>query len=214
MNPVELILFDLDGTLIDSKKDIVACVNRALFEHGRPTYPESEVGRYIGKGIANLLKQLLGAQVSEDEIQALVISFRASYWSHLVDETTVYPGVVEALRHYQTKPKAIVTNKSQALAQAIVEKLGLSPYFEAVFGPEAFSAQKPDPRPLLEACARWNTPPHRAVLVGDSLVDMTAGKNAGVLTVAALYGYGEPTDMRATKPDYEIQTADGLIGLF
>jgi len=132
----------------------------------------------------------------------------------MADATRPYPGALEALEHYAGVPKLVITNKGQAFADGLIDRLGLRPHFRAVFGAEAFERRKPDPLPLREACRRFGVEPGRAAFVGDSWPDMAASKACGTLSVCALYGYGDAAAMRELRPDYEIHGLPELIGLF
>lgn len=210
---VQFLIFDLDGTLIDSKRDIVLCVNRALVDQGLMPLDEEKIGNQIGRGTEYLFRQLLGTSVSDSEIKTLVERCKHFYSKHLLDHTCVYPGVHETLQFFRTLPKVIVTNKNQEFADSLVNKLGLKTHFEAVFGSEAFPTQKPDSGPILKTCAVWKTEPSQAVIIGDSVFDITAGKMAAVKTVAALYGFTKAEELRRQSPDYEIESAHDLPGI-
>ncbi len=211
---MDLLIFDLDGTLIDSKRDIVMSVNRAFMQLGFPTLPEASIGAEIGRGSEYLFRRLLGDDAPNETIQSLVRCFKLIYSHHLLDHTQVYPGVVESLQHYRNIPKVVVTNKNQAFADRLIEELGLSSHFEAIFGPEAFATQKPDPGPILEVCKRWGVRPSETVVIGDSQFDIVAGKAAEARTVGASYGFSRPEIFELNPPDYRIDAADQLIGLF
>jgi phosphoglycolate phosphatase len=206
---MKLLIFDLDGTLIDSKRDIVLSVNRAFVQLGYPELSEERIGDEIGRGSEYLFKQLLGRDVPD-----LVARFKEVYGHHLLDHTQIYPGMTRALLHYSAIPKVIVTNKNQVFSDRIVNALGLREHFEGVFGSEAFLTQKPHPGPILEVCKRWNVDPSATVIIGDSEFDITAGKAAGVQTVAALYGFSRAGTFKMNRPDFEIHSADQLVGLF
>lgn len=210
---VELFIFDLDGTLVDSKKDIVLCVNRAFSVLGLPTFPEPVIGKEIGYGSERLFRQLLGQRASNDVISELQAAFRDFYAKHMTENTCPYPGVLEVLTHYSEVPKVVVTNKAQALADHLIDRLELRPHFKGVYGFEAFATQKPDPGPILGVCARWDVEPGNAMVVGDSIIDVTAGKKAGTRTVAVLYGFGAEADIRSGEPDFMVRSASEIIGL-
>ncbi len=211
---LKLLIFDLDGTLIDSKKDIVLSVNRAFNQLGFPSMPEEQIGAEIGRGSEYLFKRLLGEATSIQTIETLVAGFKAIYKTHLLDHTLLYPGVHEALSYYQSIPKVVVTNKNQAFADRIVDGLGLRRHFQGVFGSEAFPTQKPDPGPLLAVCKRWNAHPSHTAIIGDSEFDLLAGKAANMLTVGALYGFSDSQIFKRYAPDFKIDSAAELIGLF
>lgn len=207
-------MFDLDGTLIDSRADIVTQVNASLAACGLETRPPEVVGRLIGRGSRYLFRRLLGDDFPDPRLDQLVARFRQLYALHLADATRVYPGVIEALEHYRGLPKVIVTNKPQDFADSLVDRLGLREHFAAVFGAEAFARQKPDPLPVLETCRRYSENPASAAFIGDSCVDLEASRGAGTLTVSAFWGYEDAPALRAMRPDIEIHAARELIGLF
>lgn len=207
-------IFDLDGTLVDSKRDIVFSVNRAFLRLGFPALPEEEVAREIGRGSAFLFRRLLGATVPDGRIEALVVAFKEVYGRHLLDRTRTYPGIVELLSRFGAFRKAVVTNKNQVFADRIVDGLGLRGHFQGVYGSEAFATQKPDPGPILGVCRKWGVAPSEAVVIGDSPFDVAAGKAAGARTVAVRYGFGGPEAFRADPPDFAVDSVDALVGLF
>jgi phosphoglycolate phosphatase len=201
-----MIIFDLDGTLVDSRGDIAAAANAALKDFGLGPVNEAQVGRSIGRGTARLFRDLLGRSTEDAVITKLVTSFRRRYEAGLCERTKLYDGVPILLEALGTRPAVIVTNKSQPFADSIVDRLGVRRYFKAIYGAEAFKGTKPSPRPLVEACTRWRVKPGDAVMVGDTIVDMQAGKSAGLTTVAALYGYGDADELRGMAPDFEAKT--------
>jgi phosphoglycolate phosphatase len=212
---IEIMLFDLDGTLVDSRNDIVTAVNLALDSCGEPTYSFEQVSLCIGRGIRNLFRSLLAKNhPDENKIDALVNAFRSFYSAHMEDSTTVFPGIFKVLEYYSKVPKAVITNKSQASADEVVDLMRLRPYFEGVFGADAFPTQKPDPGPILAICERWRRVREKTVIIGDTAVDMKAGKSAGVITVAALYGYGDKKEIAEMAPDFQIESPGELLGLF
>lgn len=173
-----------------------------------------ESAEEIGRGSEYLFTRLLGAETPRETIKDLVICFKEIYGRHLLDHTQIYPGVMNALSHYSAFPKVIVTNKNQIFSDQIVDATGLRKHFDGVFGSEAFTTQKPDPGPILAVCKQWNKVPSEAVVIGDSEFDIVAGKKAGARTVGVLYGIGHPEAFRAHPPDFQIESADQLIGLF
>lgn len=209
----ELLIFDLDGTLIDSKRDIVECVNRAFSQLGYREQPGELIASQVGRGAELLFKGLLGPRLPESAIKELVASFKGHYEKHLLDHTTLYPDIEEVLTHYGAVRKVVVTNKAQPFANRIVAGLGVAKHFEGVYGSEAFATQKPDPGPIIEVCRRWHAHPAKTAVIGDSEFDLLAGKRAGACTVAVLYGFGSPESLRTLNPDFIVAKARELIEL-
>ena len=202
---IELILFDLDGTLIDSKADLICSVNRMLMLHGAGALEPEIVGGFIGRGMKNLLRQSLRAsKVTHIDLSEATITFEEIYTRHRLDETVLYPGVRKTLRILSPYKKIILTNKPKHHADAIVEALGIAPLFDGVFGGDSFEEMKPSPRPVLQVLARYGVAPHDALLVGDSTYDIKAGKAAQVWTCAALYGYHERAALLSCNPDFRV----------
>jgi len=213
-NRIRALIFDLDGTLIDSKQDIVNQVNRTLRDFGFPERSPSELARGIGSGSHTLFKALFAGHSSAHDdafIDQVVQQFRKNYRAHMADSTEPFPGVWEMLQHFKELPKAIITNKAQLSADSICSHLGLTPHFVAIHGLEAFKTHKPDPGPIREACALLGVEPHEVAFVGDTPVDMAAAKGAGAISVAALYGYGEHAELMAIQPSHAIERVAQLM---
>lgn len=210
-NELKLLIFDLDGTLVDSRRDIIFCVNLSLAAHGLRSFDETQITQFIGRGSHYLFGQLLAGSMSPHQIDELVDSFKKFYFKHLLDHTKLYAGVLETLSHFSHIPKVIVTNKSQIFADRLVEELNLKNHFEGVFGSEAFTKQKPDPEPIKEVCRRWRVAPHQAAIIGDSENDILAGRGAGALTIAALYGFTDSTILKTHQPDFSISSMIELM---
>ncbi|MBI3507596.1 MAG: HAD-IA family hydrolase [Proteobacteria bacterium] len=203
---IRLVLFDLDGTLVDTQRDIVAQARRALALEGYGDFDGEAVARLIGRGSQHLFRTLLGSGTPERRLDAVMERFRSLYAAHLADTSAPYPGIEDALASLASVRKAIVTNKSQVFSDALLKRLGLARHFEAVFGFEAFKKQKPDPEPVREACRRLGAAPHETAMVGDSRFDVEAGRAAGVVTVAALWGYETPAALKGLSPDLTAAT--------
>ena len=187
----ELLAFDLDGTLIDSSGDIAWTANKTLNHFGyEPRSPDS-VRSKIGSGVVVLLERLMPEENPERIAEAKEI-FLKHYAGHLVVDTHLYPGVMETLAHFRDmgKSMAIITNKPRAFADAILDELGLGPFFGVVAGGDTFANRKPHPEPLEEVMRACGVTPARTVFVGDSLIDAETGLRAGVFTVGVSYGFG------------------------
>jgi phosphoglycolate phosphatase len=189
--PIRLILFDLDGTLIDSVGDIAAAANHALAPLGVRPVDRAETRDLVGEGPARLIEKLLltrGLALDADPLVKKTVEY---YSSHLAVHTVPYPGVVEALTSLGAYRKAVVSNKPGALTDGVLRELELSPYFDEVLGSDALPERKPSPTPILHLMEHFHSAPAETVIVGDSPIDVTAGRAAGIWTVAVTYGYGK-----------------------
>ncbi len=187
---VRALIFDLDGTLIDSKLDLVHSVNATLRELHRPELPEDTISSYIGNGAPVLVAKSLGQDVNPDELARALKFFLSHYETHKMDNTCAYPGVPEALKHLSAMPMAVLTNKPVRISVKILEALGLARYFRVVYGGNSFDTKKPDPLGANTILREFSTRPSEAVVIGDSEVDVQTARNAGMLAVAVNYGFG------------------------
>ena len=195
---VRALIFDLDGTLIDSKQDLIHSVNAMLVKMGREKLHEDTISGYIGHGAPKLVARALGDGASAAEREQALKFFLAHYEEHKLDSTRPYPGVTEALEELREFPMAVLTNKPVRVSRRILEGLGLGKYFRAVYGGNSFETKKPDPlgaRKILEELCRSA---RETMMVGDSEVDVQTARNAGTLAAAVNYGFG--THDRAAYP--------------
>ena len=204
MSPVHAIIFDLDGTLIDSVPDIASAVNAALSGVGCPTLPDVKIAGYVGHGLRQLLEDCLGPLATEEKLDKGEKLFGEHYRKHCLDRTTVYPGVKETLSSLNGRPMAVVSNKPEAFVLQILKGLNLAGDFEAILGEEAIPFQKPRPEPLWEAAKRLGNRPETTLMVGDSPIDIRAGKAAGMATCAVSYGLTKKELLESEKPDHLI----------
>jgi phosphoglycolate phosphatase len=195
---VRALIFDLDGTLIDSRRDLICSVHAMLEEMGREQLHEDTISGFIGHGAPQLVGRALGSGATEDECQRALKFFLAFYEEHKLDSTCAYPGVPEALEHLAAFPMAILTNKPVRVSMRILEELGLAKYFRAVYGGNSFETKKPDPLGARTILREFGAAPAEAVLIGDSEVDVQTARNAGTLAAAVNYGFG--THDRAAYP--------------
>src|SRR5947208_6465428 len=195
---VRALIFDLDGTLIDSKLDLIRSVNAMLHEMGREQLHEDTISGYIGHGAPQLVGQALGHGATEAERERALKFFLAYYEDHKLDSTCAYPGVPEALEHLAAFPMAVLTNKPVRVSMRILEELGLAKYFRAVYGGNSFETKKPDPLGARTILREFGVASAEAMLIGDSEVDVQATRNAGTLVAAVNYGFG--THHRAAFP--------------
>jgi phosphoglycolate phosphatase len=195
---IHALIFDLDGTLIDSQRDLIRSVNAMLQEMGREPLHEDTISGHIGHGAPQLIRRALGARASDAECERALKFFLAHYEEHKLDSTRAYPGVPEALKRLAAFPMAILTNKPARVSARILEGLGLAKYFRAVYGGNSFETKKPDPLGAHAILGELGVAPGQAMIIGDSDVDVQTARNAGTLAAAVNYGFG--THDRAAYP--------------
>jgi phosphoglycolate phosphatase len=190
LSPVRALIFDLDGTLIDSKQDLIHSVNAMLRELGRGALPEETISGYIGHGAPQLVARALGDGCAEEERRRALEFFLRYYETHKMDTTCAYPGVAETLEKLAKMPMAVLTNKPVRISVRILDAMGLSKYFRAIYGGNSFETKKPDPLGARTILRELGVEPEKALLVGDSEVDVQTARNAGMLAAAVNYGFG------------------------
>jgi phosphoglycolate phosphatase len=216
---IKLLIFDLDGTLIDSRLDLIHTVNATLRHLGRPQLPGDVIATYVGDGAPMLVRRALGDPDDQQLVQKALDFFLAYYREHKLDHTHVYTGIREALTALQASnngqpPKmAVLSNKPVVPSRAIVEALGLAPFFSQVYGGNSFPTKKPDPHGAMTLLAENAVTPKQALIVGDSSNDVLTGRNAGLWTVGVTYGFA-PQTLEVTPPDVVIDSPRELAELF
>jgi phosphoglycolate phosphatase len=217
---IKLVIFDLDGTLIDSRLDLVHAVNAALRHIGRPELPDHVIASYVGDGAPILIARALGDDIVDEATIRKGLEFFLSYYrEHKLDHTTVYAGVVEALAAIQNasnghpRKLAVLTNKPVIPSRAIVDALKLAPYFSQVYGGNSFATKKPDPEGALRLLEEIGVPAEQAVMVGDSHTDVETGRNAGLWTVGVTYGFA-PHTLADASPDVLVDHPRELAEVF
>jgi len=219
---IKLMIFDLDGTLIDSRLDLVHSVNAALRHIGRPALPDDVIASYVGDGAPILIQRALGGEVVEEAIVRKGLEFFLSYYrEHKLDHTTVYPGIVDALTAIQSshngtgtqRKMAVLSNKPVNPSRAIVEALGLGKFFSQVYGGNSFATKKPDPEGARKLLAEYGVQPEHAAIVGDSQVDILTGRNAGMHTIGVTYGFA-PHTLEDESADVLVDSPGDLAKVF
>jgi phosphoglycolate phosphatase len=209
---MELVIFDLDGTLIDSKLDLARSVNAMRRHLGFPELADELIFTYVGNGAPVLVKRALGSDAS-DSLAAQGLEFFLQYYRrHLLDHTVLYPGVREALESIREGgiPMAVLTNKPIGPTEAIIEGLGLRSHFFRVYGGNSFEQKKPDPVGVLRLLGESGAQPDRSVLVGDSAVDVRTARNAGIRAAGMTYGF-QPEGLTSDPPDYLLDRMEQLL---
>jgi len=210
---ISLIVYDFDGTLVDTLFDIADAVNLSLNELGLRTLSRATIRKYVGKGVERLMAQSIDGTGYTDLPRAVEL-FRRHYSENLMNHTRFYPSGREILDHFRDKKQAICSNKPEDFVRCILESLKSLDYFDAILGGDSVESKKPDPEGLLHLLDRFQCSPEMAVLVGDSPVDIETGKRAGVYTCIVNYGFGNPKEIASANPDCCIDHLSELKDLF
>ncbi len=217
---VTAVFFDLDGTLVDSVPDLTAAINVMLQQLNLPKREEAQVRCWVGNGMDNLIRRaLVGDMDSRRADPELFVRakplYKAAYAEHISVYSALYPGARQGLNELRTAglPMACVTNKSAEFARPLLERLGISEFFTAVVGGECAAHPKPAPDALLLCAERLGVSISQGLMVGDSLNDVGAARNAGCPVVCVPYGYNHGYDIRDAQPDAVIDSIADLPAL-
>jgi 2-phosphoglycolate phosphatase len=209
MVEIDTVFFDLDGTLVDARKDIVKAVNYTLRKLGFSERPAEEIISYIGTGTKDLMRNSLGRRNAAYTDKAVSV-FSGYYEKHSADESRLYPHVREILEYLEDKRKFILTNRFSRFARLTLEGLGIKDCFEEIIGADDESCRKPSPCLLGNAMTRLKVNKAHALIIGDMAIDIETGKNAGVKTCWVTYGLGKKEDLKGLRPDYVISDISDL----
>lgn len=196
-------MFDLDGTLVDSREDIVNAVNFTLKAVGLQGKSKQKISSYIGQGVEDLIRRSLGNK-KEALLKRVLFVFEKYYRKHSTDRSILYPGVEEVLEYFKDKRKIIVTNRNYEFALLTLKALGVYDYFEDIVGGDDIGCMKPSSCPLDRAIYGLDINKEKAIIVGDMYIDILAGKKAGIITCGVTYGIGKKEDIIKVKPDFII----------
>jgi phosphoglycolate phosphatase len=212
MIPISLLIFDLDGTLVNTLDDIAASVNHTVNRLGKPPLTPDEVRRYVGDGIETLMVRSLGGQTTR--IAEAVDIYKEHHRRNLMVHSALYPGVKETLEYYKTLPMAVISNKTMEFISPLLERLGIRGYFSQVIGADSGLPLKPAPDAVDAIVAGFKVRKDRAVIVGDGTTDVLAGKAAGIITCSVTYGFRSEAELRKAAPDNMIHELAELKRLF
>jgi phosphoglycolate phosphatase len=216
----KLLIFDLDGTLVDSREDLANSINAMLRHFKKKELPHEVIASYIGDGAPMLVRRALGDPDDENFVQDALLYFMAWYREHKLDSTYVYEGIKEALNAIQKSrdglplKMAVLSNKPVGPSRAIVEALGLGPYFFQIYGGNSFHTKKPDPAGVQALLEESGAFAEETIIIGDSDIDVLTARNAGIFSVGVTYGLAPhtledaPPDVLVDQP-YELATVLG-----
>ncbi|SDZ91447.1 phosphoglycolate phosphatase [Desulfuromusa kysingii] len=208
MKTINYLLFDLDGTLVDSVPDLALSLNLLRGELDRPPLTENQVAQMVGDGASVLVKRAIGEEFYQP---AHLDRFMQLYDQHLLDNTICYPGIQDLLNHHPANKMGIVTNKPYQLSMKLLEGLKLTRHFKVIIGGDSFAHKKPHSLPVLKALEALSADPQQTVMIGDHHTDIRAGRDAGTATCFCAYGMGN-TDGLTT--DFYAAQATDLLPLF
>jgi phosphoglycolate phosphatase len=213
LKKISLIVYDFDGTLVDTFADIAGSVNLTLTEMGLKSLDKKTIRSNIGNGMLNLMTRSLMKSGCND-IETSVLLFQKHYSHHLLDQTNFYPNGKEIVEYFFNKKNAILSNKPISFIEKILKALSFSKPFDSIIGGDSLDVKKPDPKGLLLMMNKFNSPPKKTLMVGDSAIDIETGKHAGVITCGVTYGLGNLDSLTNSNPDYLIDNLSQLKSLF
>ena len=210
----DLVVFDLDGTLIDSKLDLAHAVNATRVHMGLGPLDHEVISSYVGNGAPVLIRRVMGPNASDADVERALAFFLAYYREHPLDHTRLYPTVAEALAQLGDGgvKMAVLTNKPVRISQYIVDGLGVGRYFFRVYGGNSFEQKKPHPMGMQVLLEEAQVAAERAVMVGDSSVDIQTARNAGTKAVGCTWGF-QPETLLTHPPDWTIETMDEIVSI-
>lgn len=209
-------ILDMDGTVVDTAPDIVRSANRTLQELGLENLPYETVASFIGGGVPKLMQRCLAERAGEraEELQEEGVKiFTGFYTAEPAVDSTLYPTVLDTMKSIAERGGrfGICTQKPEALAQAILDTLGIGSLVEVLVGPESVTHRKPHPEPVLKVLTDFSASAKDAIFVGDTASDMAAAHAAGVVTCGVTYGYGSADSVQSENPRYLVDSFDALL---
>ncbi len=212
MMPISLLIFDLDGTLVNTLDDIAASVNYTLDRLGRPPLPTEIVRQYVGDGIEVLMmRSLSGVAVRLADAVAI---YREHHRQNLAVHSSLYPAVRETLEYFSSIPMVVISNKTLEFIRPLLDDLGIGQYFAMIIGADFGLPLKPAPDSLQRMMAEFKVPKDQTLIVGDGTTDIRAGKAAGIMTCSVTYGFRSESELRMAGPDYIIHDLALLKTIF
>ncbi len=212
MKPVSLLIFDLDGTLVNTLEDIASSVNFTLQKLGRPVVPLDSIRQFVGDGIEMLMRRALNGR--DEFLSDAVGIYKVHHSRNLLVRSRLYPSVIGVLEHFRSIPMAVISNKSSEFVRPLLDSLKILCYFHTVIGADRGLPLKPAPDAVLKILSDTGVPRDRTAMVGDGATDIRAGKAAGVMTCAVTYGFRSEDELKKAGPDFVIHEFSELKTLF
>jgi phosphoglycolate phosphatase len=211
---VNVVIFDFDGVIIDSGADIASAAQHTLKVFNRPVLSKEEIISYVGHGAEVLIRRCF-KDCNKEIIEQAIPFYKKYYLDNALIETTLYPNVKEMLKvikgQGEDKKIALVTNKPEEISKKILAGLGIRQFFDLILGPESVKKIKPDPEGISKVLDTFGIAAEKAIMVGDSYVDVQAGKNAGTNTCGVTYGLGNKEALTESAPDFYISDMSQLL---
>ena len=212
---MKLVIYDLDGTLINSRQDIADAVNWTLNHLGLGRLSSKRIASFVGMGVRHLitttLKEASGGKRPALPVEDVIQMYRGRYAEHLVDKTRLYPFVRQVLERLKNRKQAVMTNKPEDSSREILKRLGVAPYFFRVIGGGGRFPKKPSPTALLHLMRAARARAEETLFVGDSAIDVRTARNAGVRMAAVTYGFANRREITAAGPDFILNNFAELI---
>lgn len=200
LTEIQLLIFDLDGTLVDSKLDLVLSVNATRDRMGLGPLLDDVIASYVGQGVTHLVRRALGDRATDGDVEKALAIFLDYYRLHMLDHTVAYPGIPETLEELQARKLAVLTNKPVIFSRELLAGLRIARYFSYIYGGNSFEQKKPDPVGVRKLMDETGCSPRQTMIIGDSDTDVLTGRNAGVWTCGVTYGFGAHT-LETVPPD-------------
>lgn len=197
---MRLIIYDLDGTLADTKRDITDGANHMRRAFGKPPLSEEIVGRFVGQGVYALVGNCLETEDSR-QIEKGIKIYREYYGRHMLDHTRLYPGALEALNYFRERKQAVMTNKPNPFSREILVALGVGDFFCEIVAGDSQFPKKPDPEALFFLMERERSAPNETLFIGDSAIDIETGRRAGIQVAVVSHGFGTQDELQSARPD-------------
>ncbi len=206
----KLIVYDLDGTLVDTRQDIIDGVNAMLIKMGKEKLPDKEIESYVGSGLRSLMSRALKEE-DDKKVQKAGKFFMKYYGKNMLENSILYPGALETLKYFKDRKQAVLTNKPSPFAEDMLQGLKVSHYFVKVIAGGPGKRHKPDPFTFTEMMHETGVSREETLFIGDSAVDWETGKNAGVKTILMSHGFSSANELELLSPDALVHSFGELL---